>query len=284
LNPLRSLVQRAARRYVAGPGSQDALSIASRVAEHGAKVTLGYLNGDHDPPRLVADACLEAIAGAPPESRVAIKLPGLGPDTSLIDEVLAAASDRGLAVHFDALRPQDVDPILALVGERSAYRSGGEPLGCTLPGRWARSDSDAEVALELGLRVRLVKGQFEAAAGHERDPTEGFRSLVERLAGRVSQVSLASHDPGLVTESAERLTEAATPCELELLYGLPTLRVLEAGSRAGLRVRIYVPFGTAYLPYRLRGPDRLRMTARLTRDVVRPGSSDPLAGLAGGGR
>jgi proline dehydrogenase len=284
LKPLRGLVQRAARRYVAGPHATDARGVAERVTERGARATLGYLNADHDPPRLVGDACLEAISCAPPESRVAIKLPGLGGDRGILGEILAAASDRGLAVHFDSLRPQDVDPILALLEERSAHRSGGEPLGCTLPGRWTRSDSDAEVALKLGLRVRLVKGQFAAPDDASRDPTDGVRALVERLAGRVSQVSLASHDPALVAWSAERLEDAATPCELELLYGLPTRRVLSVATDSGLGVRVYVPFGTAYLPYGLRGPNRARMAARRSRDVLRAESSDPLASLAGAGR
>lgn len=282
MNPLRGLVKRAARRYVAGPSAADALAVARGVSERGAKTTLGYLNSDHDPPRLVADACLEAIAGAPPESRVAIKLPGLGSDPGLLDGVLAAASDRGLAVHFDSLRPSDVDPILALLASRSGYRSGGEPLGCTLPGRWVRSDSDAEVALELGLRVRLVKGQFPAPHDASRDPSGGVRALVERLAGRVSQVAIASHDPSLVAWTAERLRATATPCELELLYGIPTRRVLDVATHSGLPVRVYVPFGTAYLPYGLRGPDRARMAARLSRDVLRAESSDPLASLRSG--
>ncbi len=276
-------MQRAARRYVAGPSAADALAVAARVTERGPRATLGYLNADHDPPRIVADACLEAIAGAPPESRVAIKLPGLGSDPGLLDGVLAAAADRGLAVHFDSLRATDVDPILALLTSRSGHRSGGEPLGCTLPGRWTRSDSDAEVALELGLRVRLVKGQFPAPHDASRDPSGGVRALVERLAGRVSQVSIASHDPPLVAWSARRFRDAATPCELELLYGLPTRRVLSVATSSGLGVRVYVPFGTAYLPYGLRGPDRARMAARLSRDVLRAESSDPLAGLPSGG-
>jgi proline dehydrogenase len=253
--------------------------VAARVTERGARTTLGYLNADHDPPRVVADACLEA----PPGSRVAIKLPGLGSDPGLLDGVLAAAADRGLAVHFDSLRPTDVDPILALLASRGGHRSGGEPLGCTLPGRWTRSDSDAEVALELGLRVRLVKGQFPAPHDASRDPSRGVRDLVDRLAGRVSQVSIASHDPPLVVWSAERLRDADTPCELELLYGLPTKRVLSVATGSGLGVRVYVPFGTAYLPYGLRGPDRARMAARLSRDVLRAEASDPLAGLPGRG-
>ncbi len=117
-----------------------------------------------------------------------------------------------------------------------------------------------------------------------RDPTEGVRSLVERLAGRVSQVSVASHDAALVDWSAARLEGASTPCELEVLYGLPTKRVLRVATSSGLGVRVYVPFGTAYLPYGLRGPDRARMAARLSRDLLRAESSDPLAGLPGGAR
>jgi hypothetical protein len=95
---------------------------------------------------------------------------------------------------------------------------------------------------------------------------------------------VASHDPALVAWSAERLEHAGTPCELELLYGLPTRRVLSVAAGSGLGVRVYVPFGTAYLPYGLRGPKPARMAARLSRDVLRAESSDPLASLPGGAR
>ena len=276
-------MDRAARRYVAGPLLADALAVAARITGRGAKVTLGYLNAEDDPPRRVADAHLGAIAGAPAGSRVSIKVPGLGFDPELLDEVLAAAAERDVAVQVDSLRHQDAAPTLALLGPRSGHRSGGEPLGVTLPGRWLRSDPDAEDALQLGLRVRVVKGQFPAPDREARDPTRGALSLVERFAGRAGLVLLASHDPRLVSESAGILRTGETPTELELLYGIPTRRAVGAASQASLPVRLYIPFGSAFLPYPLRGAGP-RMAARLIRDLLRSERGDPLRELAGGAR
>src|SRR5207237_6708266 len=112
-------------------------------------------------------------------------------------------------------------------------------LGTTLPSRWRRSDRDAERALELGLRIRLVKGQWEGE--EDREPREGFLALADRLAGRARHVAVATHDRALAAEALRRL--GATPGELEQLYGLPL---------APPGARVYVPYGRGYLPYAVR--------------------------------
>ena len=57
--------------------------------------------------------------------------------------------------------------------------------------------------------------------------------------------------------------------ELQVLYGLPA-REVEAAARArNAALRLYVPYGSAYLPYALRSAWRNpRMIARLGRDLV----------------
>ena len=48
-----------------------------------------------------------------------------------------------------------------------------------------------------------------------------------------------------------RLAAQGTACELELLCGLPRRGVLELARSRRLPVRLYVPFGQAWLPYAL---------------------------------
>jgi proline dehydrogenase len=76
-------------------------------------------------------------------------------------------------------------------------------------------------------------------------------TLADRLAGRAGHVIVATHDGDLAREALARLRAAGTPCELELLLGLPPQASIRAAREAGVGVRAYVPYGCARLPYRL---------------------------------
>jgi proline dehydrogenase len=106
-------------------------------------------------------------------------------------------------------------------------------------------------AIELGLTVRVVKGQWVDREVPERDPRAGFLEVIDGLAGKAKGVAVATHDPQLARESILRLQASSTPCELELLFGLPVRRVLPVAAELGVPVRYYVPYGSAWLPYAL---------------------------------
>jgi proline dehydrogenase len=262
----------AARRYVAGPDLSDALEVGRRLADRGWTITLGYWDETPDTPADVHRTYHDAIEHAPTATRLSIKLPGIGFEPERFDDVIAAAREHDVAIHCDSIATEGADPTFALLRGRADTMVGGEPLGCTLPGRWRRSDADTGRAIELGLRVRVVKGQFPAAPDGERDPVQGALAVFERVAGRVPHVAIASHDPDVVAPAVELLRAAGTPCELELLYGLPIRAPLAIAEAMKLPVRVYVPYGTAYLPYALRQALRPRVAVRLVQDLFRPTS------------
>ena len=118
----------------------------------------------------------------------------------------------------------------------------------TLPSRWRRSISDAERAIDLRVAVRVVKGQWPDPDDPKRDPSTSYLNLIDVLRGRATNVGVATHDASLATEALKRLRASETPCELEQLYGLPFLG-LRVANRLGVCVRVYVAYGTAWLPY-----------------------------------
>jgi proline dehydrogenase len=77
---------------------------------------------------------------------------------------------------------------------------------------------------------------------------------------------VASHDVPLAAEAVSRLRRAGTPCELELLYGMPLTRSLRWADTSGVPVRIYVPYGRGYLPYAV---SQLRRNPRLLWGLLR---------------
>lgn len=256
---LRPIARHAAQSYVAGERLEDAVRVAQGMSERGLGVTLGYWDGPDDSPRRVTDeylAGIESLAGRE-HAYLSIKVPSLGFSRELLGEVVERAGRCRVRVHFDALAPETVDRSRTLIEE---FLDRGTELSFTLPGRWARSVDDAAWAVEHGLIVRVVKGQWADPADPHRDPRTGFLQVIESLAGRARHVAVASHDVPIVAQAVGCLRAAGTSCGMELLFGLPMHKSLQLADSVALGVHVYVPYGKSYLPYalsRLRGNPRM---------------------------
>ncbi|MRG93209.1 hypothetical protein [Polyangium spumosum] len=264
------LERRAGRAYFAGPKVADALSVSQGFWDAGMGVVICFWNGEGASPRTVANRCLtalEAFAEAEGDHYLAIKAPSLGFSRELVGEIVASAARGSVRVHFDAQRPEAVERTRKLA---ESVMGSGATIGFTLPGRFARSARDAAWAARRGLPVRVVKGQVPDPAAPGLDPRAGFLAVVDALAGKARHVGVASHDATLVREALERLVSNGTPCELELLLGLPFGPALREARTFGVPARIYVPFGEARLPYHITEARRNpRVFAWLARDLWR---------------
>ncbi|MGA3040918.1 MAG: proline dehydrogenase [Bryobacteraceae bacterium] len=251
-SPWLPLLRKAARSYVAGPELQDALRLAQTFAARGVGTsTLCFWDAEGEMPRRVADmylATVRTIQSAHLDSYVSIKAPSLAFDRGLVAEIAESAAGAGIRVHFDSLGAETADRTFQLIEHALMH---GAPLGCTLPGRWRRSARDAAWAARMGLRVRVVKGQWPDP-GNATDPHTGFLDVINALAGSAATVAVATHQPALAAAAVRKLQSTGTPCEMELLYGLPSRAVLRAVRDLGVPVRYYLPYGHAWLPYALR--------------------------------
>jgi proline dehydrogenase len=250
--PWLPLLRKAARCYVAGPELPDALRLAQTFAARGVPAsTLCFWDAQDDLPRHVADmylATVRAIQSVHLDSYVSIKAPSLDFDAGMVAEIAEAAHEAGIRMHFDSLGAETVDRTFRLI-EDALRRHAMQ--GCTIPGRWRRSPRDAERAAQMGLRVRVVKGQWPDPSAAV-DPHSGFLDVIDALAGGAAPVAVATHEPVLAAAAIRKLQSAGTPCEMELLYGLPSRAVLKAARDLAAPVRYYLPYGHAWLPYALR--------------------------------
>jgi len=223
------IIALAGSRYIAGDCIADVKRVGDRLSGLGYSLAVCYWDGLPDRVDEIVlryEEALAAVAGR--ASYLSVKATALNFSVPLFERF----ANRGMRLHFDAMAADTVDRTFALIEQLKGDR------GCTLPGRWQRSDADADRAVEMRLAVRIVKGQFKS--DRDRDPQVGFLSVVDRLAGRAPYVSVASHDRKLAKEALRRLQAAGTPCELEQLYGIPL---------APPPARVYIPYGHALLPY-----------------------------------
>lgn len=261
------IVKRATRTYVAGDDLGEALSLAGRVREAGFSCTLCYWNDGTEEPAIVANEYLQILSQGAEQGldlALAAKLPSLWERQEEVDRVVKRAREFGSPVIFDSHDPHKSDDII-----NALVKTGPEGMGWAIPGRWHRSLEDAERAIELGVRVRVVKGQWADPTDPDIDLREGYLQVIKRLAGRASFVGVATHDAPLAREAMEILAEAGTPFEQEFVFPLPIAPAMEEGKRFGAAARIYLPYGSAWLPYSLsRAAANPIMLYWLARDTI----------------
>lgn len=250
--PLNGLLQLAGRAYVAGWTLDDGLRLAAAQRAQGLGCTLGYFSAPLEPIDQVVErslAVIDAMAALSPPGYASLKAPALGYKPRALAPLLARARERGVRLHFDSHDLAGADATLDCAAQAVG---AGVAAGLTLPGRWPRSPDDAERACALGLRVRVVKGEWPDPEAPDHDPAAGFLAVIDALiAHGAAEVAVASHDPPLVREALRRLQAAGRRCELELLNGLPRRAVLAVARERQVPVRVYIPFGIAWRPYAL---------------------------------
>jgi proline dehydrogenase len=266
---LRTLTDRAATAYVAGPHLADAIELARTLDEEGTSTTLAYWNDVGDEPSAVCAAYLSAIDGAADAgipTYLSVKAPALSLSDTLVDSLARRCLDRRIGLHFDSLALEHQARTLDLIERLVPI---GAPLGCTLPARFGRSLDDVERAVAHRFRVRVVKGQWEDPQ-YSIDPRRAFMNLIDRLAGRAAHVAVATHDPELARQALDRLSASGTPAELELLFGLPMRAARNVAQRLTVPVRVYIPYGHAWLPYAIANArNHPRVLLWLLEDAVR---------------
>lgn len=243
----KSVGEKAASRYVAGPELRDALREEARYAGVGYRTTVGFWGRADTPAREAGRQCFAIAEALPPGSELSIKLQALGGDGPLLDDLLDRCIERGIGLHFDALGPETAEAALnsAL---RLVERAPGA-VGFTLTGRWRRSVADARRLAGSPMKVRVVKSEWADPEDPDRDPVGGYLEVVDVLAGQVPSVAVATHDGGLAAAAFDRLAMADTDRELQVLHAMNGRQAILGARRREMPVRVYVPFGYGRVPY-----------------------------------
>ena len=95
---------------------------------------------------------------------------------------------------------------------------------------------------------------------------ERLLELLETMWANDQYVALATHDEAVIRRGlalAERMGKTPRDFEVQMLLGVPRVRIQKELMGRGIRVRLYVPYGKHWYNYCLRrlenNPDMARM-------------------------
>jgi proline dehydrogenase len=261
---LKKLVYSLGKLYAIRPKNiMEGTELCRKLQGYNLPTTLGKLSKFGDDPsqivceyQLASNAVAEGVAGG--RFYLSIKPPALNFNPEYAAAIALTALKNGHGIHLDSHEFAEVDPTLRLLEDllerdlpaKDANRNWRYSL--TLPSRWKRSMADARWAAKKGVRVRVVKGDFKAAASDETDPEAGFLALVDQLAGSVPDLALATHDCALAREAIASCQKAGSAVQLELFFGMPAGAMLSLTRKAGVPIGFYVPYGDTLLIYVIR--------------------------------
>ena len=255
------------KRFIAGDTLEDAIEVIKDLNSRGIGGILDLLGeGVTDPTGARAaaneyEASIKRIEETGIDTTVAVKPTQLG-----------LAFDKGACIdHLRRLAAaaQAVETYIEIDMEQSAFvfdtidmyrllHADFPQIRLAMQAYLRRTPVDLETMASLKPRVRLVKGAYaepETLAFRRRSEIDGqYRFLTDWLFERGSDPGIATHDHKLVAHAQRSAVERGIGndgFEIQMLYGIRR-DLQEELARKGHKVRVYVPFGSAWYPYLMR--------------------------------
>lgn len=253
-----------ASRFVAGDSAEDAVDAVAQLNSEGLKATLDFLGEDCESEAQAEAATLEylslldSIHKAGLDCNVSLKLTqfGLSLDPELAESnlrrVLERAAHQDNFVRIDMESTRDTEITLAIF--KRVFKDY-KNVGIVIQAYLKRSADDIKELNELGARVRLCKGAYKeppslALQGKEL-VCKNFDDLTEDLLNGGTYPGIATHDEDRIKAAlrfAQERKISGDAFEFQMLYGLRQSRWRELVAD-GWNMRVYVPYGTHWLPY-----------------------------------
>ena len=248
---------------MAGERPQDAVRVGERLQAKGIKASFDKLGEDvHDQDaaaRATAAACeLLRLVPAGIERNISIKMSSMGQQISRelclenVSRILDVARETAGFVRLDMEGSKLTESTIGIFQE---LRKRHDNVGIVLQAYLHRTPDDVKEAIRRKDRVRLCKGAYkEPAALAIQDMAEvrkAFTASAQELLAKGNYPAIATHDEELVQGAIDfARAQAIAPArfEFQMLYGLRPRRWEELVA-AGFGMRVYVPFGTHWMPY-----------------------------------
>lgn len=258
-----------ASRFVAAPSLEETLPVIKDLNAKGLHTALDLL-GEYVDSRKVAnearDAYIDLIqtiarerAADALDANISIKLSMMG---QKIDEdfclnnlrqLLHMAKEHDVFVRLDMEGSDITQSTISLFEE--VYPTYPDHVGIVLQAYLKRTKQDVERMCELNARVRICKGAYKEPAeiAYQDMPTirERFLEYMQMLITESRYPGIATHDDLLIDATKQFVAENDIDhdrFEFQMLYGIRP-ETQEQIANDGYNMRVYVPYGTEWLPY-----------------------------------
>ncbi|HWZ33786.1 MAG TPA: proline dehydrogenase family protein [Bryobacteraceae bacterium] len=261
------LSHKVTRRFVAGETLDDALAVCDKLQREKIWATLDHLGENvtslEEAARSRDDyiAALVRIAERSLPATVSIKLTQFGLDFSEdacyenVRQLAAKARSLGSPIEIDMESSAYTDRTLH-VATRICNEFPGTR--AVIQAHLRRSAADIDRLNALSMPVRLCKGAYDeppsVAFAEKREVDRNYVVLMKTLLDQGTYPAIATHDDRIVGEAFRYARErkiGPEQFEFQMLYGIR--RDLQRQIvDLGYRLRLYVPYGTAWYPYFMR--------------------------------
>ena len=275
----------AASRFVAGETIQDAIRVVRELNSRGINATLDQL-GEHTSSVEEANTASDSIVTVLSEinkagvrANVSIKLTqiGMGLDEEICRQnlvrILEHAKHHANFVRIDIEDTPYTDVTISLYKSLLERGFTTRQVGMAVQSYLYRAEADVRSLLEVGTRIRLVKGAYREPADKaypKKADTDANYDLLAKILidgalkiesntlsedGRIPPIpAVASHDEKrleFAKQYAEKVGLPKNAVEFQMLYGIRR-DLQEKLAKEGYPVRVYVPFGAHWYPYFMR--------------------------------
>jgi len=249
-------------RFVAGESIDDAVAAALALNQLGAQVSLDHL-GEHVTDTAQAKsarddylACLDRIGVEGIDGNISVKLTqlGLGTDDGLAAEsleALAASAKRvGTSVSVDMEESVHTEATVAMFEHVQAAHGN---LGLAVQAYLRRTPRDVDRIIAAGGHLRLCKGAYAEPPNLAYQSKAEVNAAFDRLTrlimgnGRIYP-AIATHDDERIAVVTALGRSRTKGWEFQMLYGVRT-KLQQELLAAGHKLRVYVPYGSAWYPY-----------------------------------
>ena len=261
---LNQLLFPIAKRFVSGQTIQEAITAVRHLNARGILTSLDVL-GENVSDRPAAEMAvatyletLDWIQRGGLSSNVSLKLTQMGLDIDrnyCLDNVARICERAAVGKNFVRIDMEGsayTDRTLNLFYDLLPKHQNA---GVVIQAYLHRSEQDIRKLIKLGARVRLCKGAYKEPSSLAVQTMaairQNFMSLAALLLRQGNHPAIATHDDVLISWTKNYVAQHQIPkdgFEFQMLYGVrsETQRQLAA---QGYSMRVYVPFGTHWLPY-----------------------------------
>lgn len=261
------LTRNVVQRFVAGAELEDAIGAIKDLNAKGIGGILDLLGeGVKDPAGAEAAAdeylrSVKRIEATGIDTTVSVKLTqlGLGFDKGqCIDHLrLLAAEAQAIGTYVEIDMEQN-DHVTDTIDVYRALRADFPSLRLAVQAYLRRTPADLESLRDIPPRIRLVKGAYseppEVAFQKAIEIDKQYRFLTDWLFAHGDDPGIATHDSKLIHHTKQVAEQSGKPVdsfEIQMLFGIRR-ELQQQLAQQGHRVRVYVPFGSAWYPYLMR--------------------------------